>query len=109
MVFLKTCFNCGKKTEKTYENMCETCFKQINPPIANLKPINFKICNFTKQICYNSYYYPQEEILEMLPNIVKKKIEINPKYNLNQINIKDFQIVGHKVSFDIEVDCNLKE
>ncbi len=108
LMFLKTCFSCGAKVKDLYEGNCEECFKKENPPISELKQINFKICNMSKKICYKSVYYDQEKIFKMMPDIIKKHLIINPHYILKDFQIENFEIEGHKVRFDLEVDCDLK-
>lgn len=108
-VFKKTCFECGAKVDILYENKCEDCFTTLNPPIEEVKPITLKVDNKSKEISYNSHFYPPEEIEKMLPNIMKKRVVINPLYTLNKVWIEDFKIKGSKVIFDVCVDCDLKD
>lgn len=108
-MFKKTCFSCGAKVDKVYEGICVNCLKQQQPPIQELKPINFKFCNFTKKISYKNYYYEQEELEQILPDIVKKYLIINPNYKLENVDIENFEIDGHKIRFDVIAECELVE
>ena len=108
-VFKKTCCECGAKVDKLYEGKCEDCFTMIHPPIEEIKPITLKVDNKSKEISYNSHFYPANEIEQMLPNIMKKRVVLNELYNLNEVWIENFQIKGNKVIFDVCVDCDLKE
>ena len=108
MAFLKTCYSCGSKVEKLFDGICSECVKEQFPPIEQVKPINFKIDNMSGQISYNNIYYDVDKIEEMLPSIVKKNIVINENYVLNDLDIQNFEVKGSKLSFDIEVDCDLK-
>ncbi len=106
--FKKTCFYCGIKVDKLYESMCESCFRSNFPPIKNLKPLNVKYCNMCQKITINNSTFTPEEFKKRLPNIIKKNILINNKYNLKEVIIKDFKIKGNKVSFNLKVKCDLK-
>jgi NMD protein affecting ribosome stability and mRNA decay len=104
--FQKTCFSCGKKTNELYDSLCEDCFKKEHPPIKKLNEINLKICNSCKKIHYENQLLTIEEIQKMLPNIVKKKIEIDKSYKLNEIIIKNFFSEKNKINFDIKIDVD---
>ena len=108
-LFKKTCFECGGKVDKLYDGICVKCVKEQIPPISELKPLNFKVCNSTKKICWNNYYYTHDEIENLLPEIVKKNLIINKEYELIDILIENFEIEGNKVIFDLEVNCNLRK
>ncbi len=107
-IFKKTCFECGTKADKLYENKCEKCFKLENPPIQKIKPINFKICNMCKKIYYKNGLFTLDEIQNMIEMIAKKNTIINPFYKLKDLKVENFELEGNKISFDIEVDCDLK-
>jgi NMD protein affecting ribosome stability and mRNA decay len=107
MEFKKTCFECGKKESKLFNGMCENCYKNINPPIKEIKPTNFKVCNQCLKVHYNNSAYTLDEIEEMMPNIMKARTILNEGYILNDLEIKDFKKVGAKLVFDVEVDCQL--
>jgi NMD protein affecting ribosome stability and mRNA decay len=106
-MFKKTCYICGKKKDTLYEGKCKNCYKQEKPPIAQIKPINLKFCNFCKKIHYNNQLLTKEELEQKLPEIVKKNLTIEDNYKLEDIKIKNFEIEGEKVSFDIETNCKL--
>lgn len=108
MKFLKTCFECGAKVEKLYDGICEICFKEHYPPIKELKPINLKVCNSCKKVHYNNQLLTIEELYELVPGIVNKRLTLHPQYELKDLKIENFEIDGHKVTFDVEVDCELK-
>ncbi len=107
MKFLKRCFSCGTKVEKVYNGLCEKCYKEKNPPIKEIKKMNLKICNQCRKIHYNNYSYTIDEIEKMLPNIMKNRVILNEGYKFNFLEIKDFNVLGNKLKFDIEVDCDL--
>lgn len=106
-MFKKTCFDCGAKVDTIYEGLCEDCFKEQNPPIAEVKPINLKYCNSCKKLFYNNQLYERDEIEEKLPEIAQKNIIMNKHYKLNSVKIQNFEIDKAKVNFDIEIDCDL--
>lgn len=108
-MFKKTCYACGAKVDKLYDGICLACFKEQHKPIEEIKPVKFKICNFTKQISYKNMYYDEEEIKEMLPDIVKKNIVINPFYKLEKIDIENFEVDGHMLRFEVIAHCDLEE
>lgn len=108
MKFKKTCFSCGEKVETLYEGMCEVCFRAENPPIEEIKPINLKICNMCGKVHYNNHFYTVDEIEELLPNVVKKRIVVGENYKLDSLDTKNFEVNGHRISFDVEVECSLK-
>ncbi len=107
MEFKKTCFICAAKESKLYDGMCINCYKEQNPPIKEIKPTNFKICNQCMRIHYNNALYSTDEIEEMLPVIMKSRVVLNEGYKLNELEITDFQRRGNKLTFDVEVDCDL--
>lgn len=108
MAFMKTCFSCGKKSQRLYDSMCEQCLKEQFPPIQEIKPINFKIDNMSKKISFKNAYHNAKEIEKMLPDIVKRNIVINEHYVLKELEIENFEIIGHKMNFDVVVDCDIK-
>lgn len=108
-MFKKTCFECGAKVDKVYDSICIKCFRGNFPPIKEVKPINFKICNTSKKIAYKNYFYEAEDLEKILPDIVKKYVIMNEKYKLKDLNIHDFEIDGHKIKFDIEVDAEFED
>lgn len=107
-LFKKTCFECGNKADMLYEGRCQDCVVELFPPIKDIKPMNFKIDNVSKEICYNNYYYTFEKLVPLLPSIAKKHIILNDQYVLEDIKILDPEVDGHKIIFDIEVSCDLK-
>jgi NMD protein affecting ribosome stability and mRNA decay len=107
--FKKTCISCGQKVEKVHEGMCENCIKEHIPPIKEVKELNFKVCNATGKILFNNFYYKVEEIEKMLPGIMKKQVTINEPYILKELSIEDFEVEGHKLGFDLVVECKLKD
>lgn len=108
-MFKKTCFLCGAKVDELYDSKCEDCFKEENPPIKELKPINVKYCNSCKRLHYNNLLLSRKEFEERLPLIVKKNLVLNDHYKLNKIEIDDFEIQGENVSFNLEIDAKLKK
>lgn len=108
LVFKKMCFKCGNKVDKLYNNLCETCYKEENPPIKEIKPINLKICNMCKKVYYNNGLFFYEEIKSMLPQIVEKNIILNEGFVLNSVLVVDIELEGNKIKFEVEVDCDLK-
>lgn len=108
-MFKKTCYECGNKIDVLYEGKCEKCFTSENPPISEIKPLNIKYCNHCKKINYNNQYYEPVEFVERIVDLIKKNIIINQNYTLKELKIENFEIIGEKVAFDIEVDCDLKE
>jgi len=108
MAFKKTCFKCGIKTEKLYNNLCEKCFKKEFPPIKEIKPINIRYCNMCFKLYIGNSIVEKEEFIERLPYLVKKNLILNEKYKLNKLFIEDLEIKGNKISFEIIVDCDLK-
>ena len=105
MKFKRACCECGKKSNILIDGKCEECHTNEFPPIKEFKQITFQICNVTKKIAYNNMYYPQKEIIEKIPEIVKSKLELNPGYHLQELEIENVEIDGHKVSFDVYVEC----
>ena len=108
-MFKKTCFSCGSKVDALYEGICDVCVKEQYPPIYEVKPMNFKICNTTKRISWNNHYYPIEEFRGILFDVVRKHVVLNPQYELKELRVENIAIEGHKLEFDIEVDCDLKK
>jgi hypothetical protein len=108
-VFKKRCFLCGKQTNRLYDQHCEECFSQEFPPIKEVKPISLKVDNITQDICYNNHYYPQKEFFKMLPEIMKKNIVLNQGYVLKEYSLENIEVKGHKLLFDIHVDCDLEK
>ena len=108
-VFKKQCFVCGKKDDVLYEQQCEDCFTQNYPPIKEIKPLSLKIDNITGDISYNNHYYSQDEFFLLLPKIMKKNIVLHPRYSLKQYAIEDIHIKGHRLFFDVVVECDLKK
>jgi NMD protein affecting ribosome stability and mRNA decay len=108
-VFKKSCFECGKKVDVVKESLCLDCYKEQNPPIKEMKPMNMKYCNICGRIHYNNYFYPVEEFEEVLPNLLKKRIEFSDGYKLNSIKVDDFEVRGSKIGFDVEVDVDFTE
>ena len=107
-LFKKTCYLCGAKEDELYEGMCDNCLYEQIPPIYEVKPIAFKIDNVSKEICYNDIYYTFEEITEILPSIVKNYVVINEPYILKELEVCDVELNGNTLSFDIEVECDIK-
>ncbi|MFW5704922.1 MAG: NMD3-related protein [Nanoarchaeota archaeon] len=107
MAFKKMCFSCGAKVDSLYEGLCEECYGEQIPPIQEIKPINLKICNGCGKLHYNNQLYEVEEIQEMLPEILEKSIVLNKGYVLEDVDFDNFEIVGHKVSFDVIVNSHL--
>ena len=107
-VFKKTCFECGKKEDKLYESLCEECLVEKYPPVKDIKPMNFKIDNVSKEICYNNIYYTFDKLIDQLPSIVKKHIVLHDQYVLKHIEIENPEVKGHKLIFDIEIECDVK-
>ena len=105
-VFKKTCFECGKKVDEIKKNLCIDCYKQINPPIKEIKPLNVKLCTICERIHFNNHFFDVEEFEEHLPDVMKKKITLNEGYKLNKIKIKDLEIRGRQLEFNVQVDCD---
>lgn len=106
MKFKRACCECGKKTNILIDGKCDECHTNEFPPIKDFKQITFQICNVTKKIAYNNMYYEQEKIIEKIPEIVESKLELNKGYFLKKLEVEDIEIVGHKVSFDVFVECS---
>ena len=109
MKFKRVCCECGKKTQMLINGKCEECHCQEFPPIKECKPITFQICNVTKKIAYNNMYYLKEEIIEKIPHIVSQKLELNKGYELQNLEVGNIEIEGHKVSFDVNVECEFSK
>jgi hypothetical protein len=45
----------------------------------------------------------------MLPSWIKSYLTLNEKYQLKEITVENFNVLGHKLVFDIVVDCDLKK
>lgn len=106
-MFKKTCFNCGNKVDKIYEGKCEECFKIDSPPIKEIKPLNIRYCNMCKKLLYSNQYYTTKELEKRFPDIIKKNLVLNDHYKLNNIEIIELSLEVPKVTFDVEVDCDL--
>ncbi len=106
-IFKKTCCKCGAKEDYLIESICTKCYSIENPPIKEIKPPNLKICNMCQKIHYQSGLFSIYEIESMMPNIVKKNISLNKNYNLEEINIENFEINGHKLMFDIKIKTKI--
>ena len=106
--FKKSCFECGAKVSLVYDGKCEACFKASNPPIVEVKPINVKYCNICKKLNYNNSFFKRDEFEKRLPFIIKKNIVLDKQYKLNEIITNNLKFDNDRVSFDIEVDCDLK-
>ena len=107
--FKKTCFQCGKKTNKLKENLCLECFRENTPITETIKPLNIKFCNMCGKIHYNNSLIDIEKFQKLLPNIIKKNIKLNENYELEKIEIENFEIEGIKIDFDIKIKAKLKE
>jgi NMD protein affecting ribosome stability and mRNA decay len=108
-VFKKSCFECGKKVDVVKNNLCFECYKEQNPPIKEMKAMNIKYCNICGRIHYNNYFYDVDEFEEVLPQLLKKRIEISEGYNLNSITVEDFEVRSSKIGFDVKVDVDFIE
>lgn len=106
MVFLKRCFSCGEKVENLHKGLCEDCYKEEHPPISEIKPLNLKVCNQCGKIHYNNSLQTLDYIREILPNIMKNRVVLNDEYKFNSLEIKNFELKGNKIMFDVEVDCD---
>ena len=103
-MFLKTCFKCGKKCETLSEdNLCDDCLKG-DSLIEKLKLPNFKVCNYTKKIFYQNKYFEEDEILKMLPQIMRKNIVLSNNSKIENINIFDFEIKSNTMFFKLKLD-----
>ena len=108
--FKKTCFSCGKKFDTLLEgNICEGCFKEHNPPVKEVKPVNLKVCNQCGKIHVNNALQTIEDVEKMLPKMMKERVVVNVGYKLNDVEIKNFELEGNKIIFDLGIDCSLKE
>lgn len=105
-VFKKTCFECGSKVDEVRENLCLDCYKELHPPIAEIKPLNVKVCTVCEKISYNNHFFEVVEFEELLPDIMKKRVVLNDGYRLNSVEIFDLQIRGRQLEFNVEVDCD---
>ncbi|MCA9459500.1 MAG: hypothetical protein KC550_03045 [Nanoarchaeota archaeon] len=105
--FKKTCFLCGIKEDKLHNGKCQACFLEENPPIKEIKPINLKICNMCKKIHYNNASLFSSELEKIFPTVVKKNLILNPGFKLNELKVKKFKINSNKLTFEVEVDCDL--
>ena len=109
MVFKKIFFECGAKEDSLYEGKCIKCYKGEFLPIKEIKETNFKICNQCSRIHYDSGLYTVDEIEEMLPSIINKRIILNPGYTLKNLSIDNFELKGNRLVFDINIDTELNE
>lgn len=105
--FLKTCFSCGSKVKTVYEGFCIDCFREQYPPIKEIKPVKFKVCNISGKIAYKNTFYPEKELFERLPNIMKNYVVIDDNYKLEEIKVENVEVVGHKLSFDVVAECDI--
>ncbi|MFT4244140.1 MAG: NMD3-related protein [Candidatus Woesearchaeota archaeon] len=108
MKFKRKCCECGALSSILIDGKCEKCHRIEFPPIKEFKPIVLHFCNVTKKIAYNNIYYKQEVLFNKLPEIVASKIELNEGYELRQIEIDDIELDGHKVRFQINVECEFE-
>lgn len=108
-MFKKTCYECGAKVDTLFEGLCNKCISEDSPPIQEIKPLNLKYCNSCKKININNQLITKEELIKRLPDIVKRNIKINKNYKLENLEIKNFNIEGDKITFDVGVNCELKE
>lgn len=108
MKFKRKCCECGVLTDVLINGKCEECHCEEFPPIKEFKPITLHFCNVTKKIAYNNIYYEQDVLVEKLPEIVEKKIELNQGYTLKEIDIEDIEIEGHNVRFKVSVECEFE-
>lgn len=106
-MFKKVCYNCGAKVDSVHDGLCLKCFKKEEPPIKEIKPINLKYCNMCMKIHLNNSLYTFEQLGEVLPTVMKKRVVLNEGYKLNSLQIKDLQRQGNKILFDIVVDCDI--
>lgn len=104
----KICYSCGSKVIILYDGICEKCLKEQVPPIQEIKPINLKICNSCKKIHYNNQLLLLEEVKEMLPSIVEKRLVLAKEYKLEKLKINNFETSGNKIIFDVDVKCSIK-
>ena len=109
MKFLKTCYNCGKKVKELRESKCEDCFREETPPVKEIKELNLKTCNKCKKIHYNNALLTREELEELLPTILGKRIVMNEGYELNSASIENLEFKASNISFDIKIDSTLKD
>ena len=107
MVFLKTCYNCGAKAKTLQNGMCENCFREETPPVKEIKELNLKICNSCKKIHYNNALMTQEEIAEILPQAMKKRVVMNEGYKLKDVKIDNLEFDKNKVLFDVRIESEL--
>ncbi|MDA3855569.1 MAG: NMD3-related protein [Candidatus Woesearchaeota archaeon] len=108
-MFKKTCYECGAKVDTLFEGLCSKCISEDSPPIQEITPLNLKYCNSCKKININNQLITREELERRLPDIIKRNIKINKNYTLENLEIKNFGIEGAKISFDVGVNCKLKE
>ena len=106
MKFKRTCCECGIKTSILVNGKCEKCHCYEFPPVKEFRQITFQVCNVTKKIAYNNIYYPQEEIIEKIPEIVESKLDLNDGYTLSDLEVENIQIKGNKVNFDVFIECD---
>ena len=108
-VFNKYADHVAEAHNITKESLCLDCYKQINPPVKEVKAMNIKYCNICGRIHYNNYFYGVDEFHENLPMLMKKRVEVNDGYRLNEIRIVDFEVSGSKIGFDVLVDVDFQE
>jgi len=106
-VFKKICFQCGKKVDSLIDSKCEECFNFEFPPILEVKPMNIRICNVCRKIHYKHGLFSVEKIEEMLPDIARKSLILDPHYTLNKLWIENFKIMGNRFLFNIKIDASL--
>jgi len=106
---LRSCYNCGKKTDKLREGLCYSCFEKIHPPVEEIKPLNLKYCNSCKQIFFKNKYYEEEVFLKILRKEIKNYVVLNNNYVLKKVEIKNFIYEKGKISFDLEVYTDFKD
>ena len=107
-MLLKTCYECGNKSKNIQNGICENCLKKTSP-IKNIKKPNFKICNFTKKIFYENRYFELFEIEKMLKNMMKKNITLNEGFKIDDIEIKDLEVVSNFLNFDLEIEYSVNK
>ena len=108
MKFKRKCCECGALSSVLIEGKCEICHRKEFPPIKEFKPVVLHFCNVTKKIGYNNIYYEQEVLFDKLPDIVASKIELNKGYTLNEIEIDNIEVDGHKVRFEVNIECEFE-
>ena len=107
-LFKKRCFVCGEKADTLYESMCENCYKENHPPIKEIKSLNIKICNMCGKIHYNNSLYYYEDFIELLPDVMKKRVILNEGYKFIDLDIINLERIGNKITFDVQVKSELE-